>query len=578
MRDQLIQFRKLMKENNFDAYMIPTTDYHGSEYVNPYFMCRKFISGFTGSEGTLVITQKEAYLWTDGRYFLQGEEQLKNSGIGLMKMGQPGVPTVIEFLKNNLDETQTFAFDGLVVSSADGLEMEKSLTCRIISDVDLVDKLWKKRPKINPTKIYSLPASSTGKTSEEKLLDIRNEMEKNKVDYILVTNLEEIAWFLNLRGSDVECTPVFFSFALISKSNVTVYLYKDALDKTLVPDWVTVKEYMDIENDLKFLPQGKTVWASSSQVNYRFFKLINKKMNIISSSDPLELMKALKNNGEIKSTRKAHIRDGVAVTKFIYWLKNSINTTDISEISAADKLLELRKNQEDFLDSSFPTIAGYAYHGAIVHYNATEESDISLKRENFLLLDSGAHYIDGTTDITRTISLGALTEKMKKYYTAVLASHITLATSKFKPGTKGIDLDRAVRKPLLAMGLDYNHGSGHGVGHILSVHEWPNNISPRSGGSPILPSMITSNEPGVYIEGEFGIRLENEILCYKKEDGYFAFETITFCPFDKKAVNFDQLSKAHQDWLRFYSKKVYEVISPFLTPSEAEWLYEETRY
>lgn len=567
-----------MAENHFDAYIIPTTDFHGSEYVNPYFMCRKFISGFTGSEGTLVVTKDQAFLWTDGRYFLQAAEQLEDSGIELMKMGQPDVPTTLEFLGGKLGVKDTLAFDGRVVSSADGLEMERNLNCHIVSDVDLVDQIWLERPLIVPSEIYKLPDASTGKSPEEKIEELRSEMKANGADYVLMTNLEEIAWLLNLRASDVECTPVFFSFALIANDSATFYLYRSALDLNLMPPWATVKEYMDIEEDLKTLPSGKTIWANDQQVNYKFLKLIDDKSKIISSPNPVELMKALKNPSEIASTRNAHIKDGVAVTKFLYWLKHNIGKLEISEISASEYLENCRKSQDGWFDSSFPTISGYGPHGAIIHYGATPKSNMILNPSGFLLVDSGAQYLDGTTDITRTIALGPLSDKMRQCYTAVLKCHIMLATSVFVPGTKGIQLDRQVRKPVNDIGLNYNHGTGHGVGHVLSVHEWPNNISPRSGESPILPNMITSNEPGVYIEGEFGIRLENEILCYERGDGKYAFETITFCPFDKSAILADSLSSSELNWLRDYSRSVYDTIAPFLTKDEALWLKEETIY
>lgn len=580
MRQELTDLRKKMKELGVDAYLIPTTDFHGSEYVNNYFKCREYISGFTGSAGDLVVTADEARLWTDGRYFLQAAAQLKDSGVQLMKMGQPGVPTINEYLESTMKSGEVLGFDGRIVFADDGCELEELLSAKGVSfkfDVDLAGDIWKDRPAIKPGKIYPLPIEVTGRTTADKIADMRTQMKNEGADWNLMSSLEEIAWLFNLRSTDVENNPVFFSFALVSMDKVVLYVYDGALDPALVGGLAEIKSYFEIFDDLKKLPADGTIIVNGMEASFSLLRAIPEGMKVINEPGPAQLLKSLKNDSEIKSTRHAHVKDGVAMVNFLYWLKNNIGKTKITEISASDYLEGCRRAQDGWFDLSFPTIAGYNAHGAIIHYEATPETDVELKPEGFLLLDSGAHYNDGTTDITRTIALGPLNDKMKEYYTAVLKCHIKLAATVFKPGTKGIEIDREVRKPLQALGLDYNHGTGHGVGHLLAVHEWPNNISPRMGEAPILPRMITSNEPGVYIENEFGVRLENEILCNERPDGDYEFETITFCPFEREAIAVEQLTADERKWLNEYHKSVFAAVGPYVSDSVRDWLESQTK-
>lgn len=555
-----------MCEHNIDAYIIQTNDFHGSEYMNSYFKCREFMSGFTGSAGTLIITMDEARLWTDGRYFLQAASQLAGSGITLMKSGEPGVPSIGEYLQHTLSDSQTLGFDGRVTSISP--EIESSFNIR--SEYDLVGEIWHDRPSIKPSQIYMLDDSVTGKSADAKLNTLRTYLKNKNIDYFLTTNLEEIAWLYNLRGDDIPHTPVFFAFLIITPDEDRLYV----LDETFSQR--KVYPYTQFFEDIKQLSAGRLLLKKDA-VNYAVIKSIPDDMEVISETSPLALMKCRKNEAEITSTKNAHIKDGVAMAEFLYWLKSSIGKTEITEISASDHLESCRRKQEGCFDLSFDTISGYADNGAIIHYSATPETNRTLKPEGLLLVDSGGQYSDGTTDITRTIALGPLTGPMKEHYTAVLKGHIALASAKFSKGTTGADLDKLARKPVNDIGLNYNHGTGHGVGHILSCHEGPQAISPRGSNTPILPRMICSNEPGIYIEGSHGIRLENEILCIESSDEMYEFETITFCPFDKDAIIKENLTEHELDWLNTYHFRVYQQISPYLSEDAKQWLYGATQ-
>ncbi|MBR3756010.1 MAG: aminopeptidase P family protein [Firmicutes bacterium] len=566
MRKQLTNLRQIMTARNIDACLIPTTDFHNSEYVNDYFKSREFISGFTGSAGTLVITPKEAKLWTDGRYFLQAAAELNGTGIDLMKMGQPEVPTIQEYLESVLDDTSTLAFDGRVVDNATGSQYAEKFN--VIYDVDLPGEIWPDRPEIVPSKIYPLSDEITGESAESKLKRIRRFMAEKHTDYHLISQLEDIAWLYNLRGNDIKHTPVFFAFALITAEEDRLYVLDDSFKGGL--------PYLQIFEDLSKLPAG-TMLLNKEAASYALCKAIPEAVQIIDHENPCTLMKALKNQTEISATKNAHLKDGAAMVEFLYWLKNHPDKSHLTEIAAADYLASCRAKQEGFQDLSFATISGYGENGAIVHYDPTPETDKKLHPEGFLLVDSGGQYTDGTTDITRTIALGPLSEEMKQHYTAVLKGHIALARAKFATGTTGAQLDPLARKPLQDLGLNYNHGTGHGVGHLLSVHEGPQTISPRGTKFAIQPGMITSNEPGVYMEGSHGIRLENEILCVENTDGQLEFETITFCPFDCDAILADQLTEDERNWINDYHAKVYDKIAPLISVESKNWLYEATK-
>lgn len=589
MREQLIRLRKIMEKNHIDAYLVPTTDFHGSEYINDYFKCREYISGFTGSAGTLLVTSSDAFLWTDGRYFLQAAEQLDGSGIQLMKMNQNGVPTILEYLSEYLRPGEVLGFDGRMVSGAFYREMEEAFLpkgiCLSFED-DLVNQIWSSRPAIIPSKVYSLPEEFTGESTPSKLARLENSLTKETDCYHLLTNLEEIAWLFNLRGSDIEYTPVFFAYALIGNGSAVLYV----MDKSLSGSWscpcVQIKDYDKLADDLQNL-KG-TIWLDKKSANCALINLLSSSVKIVDKPSPVQMMKAIKNPTEISSTKATHVKDGVAMVNFIYWLKNNIGTIPMTEISVAECLESYRRNQEGCYDLSFDTICGYESNGAIIHYSATPESSKSLEPSGFLLVDSGGQYSGGTTDITRTIALGPLSDEMKENYTAVLRCNIELATSVFSAGTTGAQLDEKTRKPLQVLGLDYNHGTGHGVGHMLSVHEGPNTISPNGGSCPIMPGMITSNEPGVYLEGKYGIRLENEILCVeadKADDfdrsadaaGLLDFETLTLCPFEPDAILPGSLTSGEIEYLNHYHRQVYDSLAPLLEEDVREWLAEVTK-
>ena len=567
MRKQLEELRVQMKKHNIDIYIVPTTDYHGSEYVNDYFKCREYISGFTGSAGTLAVTQDTAVLWTDGRYFLQAEAELSGSGIELMKEGMEGVPTLDEYIEalscEKHDGKLRIGFDGRVVSAGQGSRFEAF--SEVVWDIDLAGEIWKDRPEIKPSHIYELDISVTGETYKSKLAEVRSKM--GECDFLLVTKLEQIAWLYNLRGDDVEHTPVFFAFALIDRDTDALYVMDNSFKRG------NLRPYMQIFDDLKSF-ESCSIMLDRENASYALVKCLDSSVRIIDSENPIELMKAVKNDTEIACTRNAHIRDGAAMVKFLYWLKNNAGSKYITEISATDYLEECRRQQGAY-DLSFDTIAGYEEHGAIIHYQATKQTDVQIKPEGFLLVDSGGQYRDGTTDITRTIALGPVAGDRRYAYTAVLKSNIRLATAKFGYETTGAELDVIARKPLKDRGFDFNHGTGHGVGHMLSVHEGPNTISRRGDKCCMEPGMITSDEPGVYFAGEYGIRLENEIICIEEGDG-LCFETITLCPFDKEAIEVNMLEDDDLEFLNRYHSRVYDALKEYLDGEEAKWLLKQT--
>ncbi len=557
MRKQLHEIRKLMSERGIDWLVVPTSDEHGSEYVHDHFKCREYISGFTGSAGTLLIGLKEAYLWTDGRYFLQAEAQLAGSGITLMRQGEPDVPDIPAFLTKST--SPLIAFNGRVLSAREAKAYQGIPGARIVWDLDLPGMIWPDRPPIKPSEPWELPLEVTGMTHEEKLAQIRAAMQENGADWLLLSALDEIAWTWNMRGNDVECNPVFFAYALISAQEARLFRMYDGT-------------YDGIWEALGGIGAGETLWLDEETTNFALAEAAGQ-AKILRKPTPVQLLKAIKNPAEIASTTSAHMRDGAAMVGFLYWLKREIGRRPLTEIDAARYLDGLRMAQGAF-ELSFPTIAGYGPDGAIIHYQATEEHNAELKPEGFLLVDSGGQYPDGTTDITRTIALGPLTEKMKECYTLVLKAHIDLAMCRFQPGTTGKELDSITRAPLLARRLDFAHGTGHGVGHVLNVHEGPQTINKRST-VPFQPGMITSDEPGVYLEGEFGIRIENEILCEESDDQY-TFRTLTLCPYEREAILPELLTAEERAWLNEYHQNVLMFLAPLLASDMREWLAEVT--
>ena len=591
IRNRISLLRNEMKKAGIGVYMIPSDDDHASEYVNDHFKCREWISGFTGSAGTVLVTDEDAWLWTDGRYFLQAAAELEGSGIGLMKMGEPGVPTIQEKLKEL--SGVTLGFDGRTMTAKEGSELEK-ICGDIVFDKDLAGMIWEDRPSLDPSEIWEFPLTSAGRSFPEKLAAVRERMADEHADVLLICDLMETAWLFNLRGADVQDTPVFYSYAIVTADECYLFTLPSALSDGLKSKLkclsVTCMDYDEAGKVLTNLCTGKCLWADPSKSSYSLLKPVQC-ASMIDKPTPVEMMKAVKNDAETAATRNAHLKDGVAETKFIYWLKqemaarkNTDSASPITELSACDKLESFRRAQDGCFDLSFPSIAGYMDNGAIIHYEPTPESDTELKPEGLFLLDSGGQYIDGTTDITRTIALGPLTDKMRRCYTLVLKGHIDLAMAVFTKGTTGKELDLLARTPMKDAGMDYNHGTGHGVGHVLSVHEGPNYISFRNADTPIVPGMITSDEPGIYLEGEFGVRIESEILCVAAPSGNdadntpkCAFETITLVPLEREAIIPEMLTEEELKWLNDYHKRVYEAVSPRLTDEEAEWLREVTR-
>lgn len=593
VKEKVQALRARMQERGIDIYLIPTSDFHESEYVGDYFKARKYITGFTGSAGTAVVTMTEAGLWTDGRYFIQAERQLQGSGVDLYRSGEEGVPTVEEYLEDKLAKGGVLGFDGRVVNSTDASKYEalvQKKEGRLYVKEDLVDIIWKDRPSLPKEKVWILKDEYSGETLASKLSKIREKMKEKEADLHLISSLYDIAWILNLRGNDILHVPVFLSFLMIGEEDCTLFIQDEALCDE-------VRSYLD-ENKVQIRPYGAIYEAAAAVnpqasvlmdeniVNYRIRTSFPETVRVIHEDNPSELMKSIKNETELQNTRLAHLRDGVAVTKFMYWLKTHIGKEEITEYTAARYLDGLRAQQENFLDLSFENISAYGANAAMMHYSATEDTAAVLKPEGFLLVDSGGHYLEGTTDITRTFVLGPLTPQQKLHFTTVCRSNLNLANAKFLYGCKGLNLDILSRGPLWQMGIDYKCGTGHGVGHILNVHEGPNGfrwrvVADRKDSGILEEGMITTDEPGVYLEGEYGIRTENELICVKDEKNeygqFMSFENITYVPIDLDGIDPDEMSRTERGWLNDYHKNVYEKISPFLTEEEREWLKTYTR-
>ena len=592
------QLRDRMKELGIDAYLVPTADFHESEYVGEFFKCRHFLTGFNGTAGTAVITMDKAGLWTDGRYFVQAEEQLSGSEIKLYRMGEPEFPTLDEFLEEELPVDGCLGFDGRVVNSELGyglqnLLQEKNVT--INCSKDLVGEIWTSRPAMSCEPIWSLDVKYAGKSTVEKLSDLRDAMKKNKAQIHLMTALDEIAWLFNLRGNDIVNNPVFLSYALITQDEAYLYVQKEAIKEdtkmgkevcaALAEAKVQVKEYAEFLQDVAALKNEK-ILLERKKASFAVCESIDASCRIIDEMNPCATMKAVKNATEIENMRKAHLKDGIAVTKFMYWLKHTIGTCDMTEMTAAHKIEELRAEQGNYIEPSFVTIAAYKENAAMCHYHPSDEVCKKLKPEGLLLVDSGGQYLEGTTDITRTYALGPLTEKEKEYYTLVAAAMLKVSTMKFLHGCRGINLDYTIREAFWKRGLDFAHGTGHGVGYLSNVHERPNGlrwkvVPERQDSAVIEPGMICSDEPGLYFAGDFGTRTENLILCVedeKNEYGQFLkFEFLTKAPIDLEALDTRFMDDADIERLNTYHKDVYETISPYMNEEEKEWLKHVTR-
>lgn len=588
---RITALRAIMKREGIDYYYIPTADFHESEYVVEYFKARKFITGFTGSAGVAVIGQEEAWLWTDGRYFIQAASQIEGSGFGLMKMGQEGVPTVMQYLGEKLQEGQCIGFDARVVNTNDAKEFAKIAAKKhgsLKTDRDLLDEVWTDRPALIHQPADVLKDEFNGESTASKLARVREQMEKEEAQYHIISTLDDIAWILNVRGNDIPHVPVVLSFLVIGKEDAMWFVEENALSdavKEMAAECgITIRPYEDVYAYAATIPENSTVLLDKRKVNYRITNALSETVHIVSKANPSQLMKAIKNEIELENTRKAHLLDGIAVTKFMYWLKKNVGKIPMDEVSVSDYLQSLREQMEGYRDISFDTIAGYNANAAMMHYKAEPDTAAKLEPQGMLLVDSGGHYDTGTTDITRTFVLGPISDIQKKHFTMVVKSNLNLANVKFLYGCNGISLDVICREPIWKENLDYQCGTGHGVGYLLNVHEGPNSFrwQYRPGfDNPFEAGMITTDEPGIYLQDQYGIRTENELICVKGEKNqygqFMGFENITYVPIDLDGIDKQYLNAEDVKQLNDYHKMVYEKISPYMTPEENEWLKEYTR-
>ena len=589
--ERLSALRKCMQDKHIDMYIVPTADFHQSEYVGEHFKARAYITGFTGSAGTAVITLHDAKLWTDGRYFLQAAKQLEGTGVTLMKMFEPGVPTIEEYLEAELKSGQTLSFDGRVVSVGEGdayASIAKKNGAKIDYQEDLIDVIWTDRPPLSDKPAWFLEEKYSGESSKSKLSRIRKEMEDAGCDTHIVSTLDDICWTLNIRGNDIDFFPLVLSYAIIKKDRFELYIDErkldDKLKSILEKVGVTLHPYNAIYEDVKKLPENATVLIDKAKLNYAIFNNIPASVSIVNKRNPEILMKALKNPVEVENIKKAEIKDSIAHVRFMKWLKENLGKIRITEMSASEKLDEFRAEMGNFIRDSFEPISSYGSHSAIVHYTSSPETDVELKAGSLYLSDTGAGFYEGSTDITRTYALGEVPEKMKEDFTIVAISNLQLASAKFLQGSSGLTLDILARKPFWDRGLNYNHGTGHGVGYLLNIHEGPAGFryKYRAGETEeIQEGMVITDEPGLYIEGSHGIRLENELLARKgvqNEYGQFLyFETITLIPFDLDAINPAILDEENKKLLNEYHKRVYEEIAPHLNEEEKAFLKKYTR-
>lgn len=593
IQERLKALREEMKKRKIDIYVVPTSDFHESEYVGAHFKARKFITGFTGSAGTAVITPNEAGLWTDGRYFVQAEKQLAGSTVTLYRMGEEGVPGVDEFIGNKLQEGGCLGFDGRVVNGSwgkklAGIAAKKNGSLHV--DEDLIDLIWTDRPALSKKPLFLLEEKYSGQSTKEKIAALREEMKKAGANIHILTSLYDIAWLLNIRGGDIDYVPVVLSYLVLTGEECIWFLQEEVVDEKIAAylkeNQIATRPYDSIYDYVPAIPADACVLMNGNTVNYRIASSLNPSVKVLDAPNPTELMKAVKNPTEVENTRLAHVKDGVAFTKFMYWLKKNIGKIPMTEISASDYLEERRREQENFIELSFDTICAYGPNAAMMHYAATPESDAELKPEGFLLVDSGGHYFEGTTDITRTMALGPISDEMRKHFTAVCRSNLNLANAKFLYGCSGLNLDILARGPLWEMGIDYKCGTGHGVGYVLNVHEGPNGfrwrvVPERHDNGTLEAGMITTDEPGVYLEGKYGIRTENELVCHKAEKNeygqFMCFENITYAPIDLDAIDPGQMTGRERQLLNDYHAMVYKTLSPYMTEEENEWLKKYTR-
>lgn len=586
IKQRIDALRTKFGQEGIAAFIVPSTDPHLSEYVAPHWQSREWISGFTGSAGTVVVTREKAGLWTDSRYFLQAAQQLEGSDIDLYKEMLPETPSIPAFLSANLKPGEAVGIDGTVFSAEEAMQLQDKLKkdgISVKSVADPMNLIWTDRPAMPEGPAYIYETKYAGKSSQGKIATIRKEMEETGAEALLISALDEIAWTLNIRGNDVHCNPVVVSHLLIGENDAHFFIQPqkvtEKLSAYLKEIGVSIHNYEDIEPFLNRLT-ASSILLNPSKTNYAAYSAIRPDCRIVKGASPVALLKAIRNEQEIAGIHAAMQRDGVALVRFLKWLEEAVPAGGETEISVDKKLHEFRAAQPLYMGESFDTIAGYKEHGAIVHYEATPETDVPLKPEGFLLLDSGAQYLDGTTDITRTIALGALTEEEKTDYTLILKGHIDLAMAVFPEGTRGTQLDVLARMPIWQHRMNFLHGTGHGIGHFLNVHEGPQSIRMNENPVTLQAGMVTSNEPGVYKAGSHGVRTENIVLTVKAGEGmfgnYLKFETITLCPICKKGIIKEMLTTEEIDWLNDYHRNVYEKLSPDLNKEEQEWLREAT--
>ncbi|MDY5985691.1 MAG: aminopeptidase P family N-terminal domain-containing protein, partial [Lachnoclostridium sp.] len=570
VRERLAKLRTQMEEKGIDIYIVPTADFHQSEYVGEYFKARKYITGFSGSAGTAVITKDKAYMWTDGRYFIQAARQMEGTTVELMKMREPGVPTVEEYLKDTLPENGTIGFDGRVVSMGEGKTYEHIAAEKggsIVYAYDLIDTFWEDRPKLSEEPAFALDLKYAGESTADKLGRIREFMREHGATAHVLTTIDDICWTLNIRGNDIEFFPLVLSYAIITLDGMELYIDErklgEEIKESFAKDGITLHPYNDIYEDIKKLNADETLLLDPAKINYAIYKNIPNEVKKVEERNPEIVFKAVKNVTEIENIRKAQMKDSIAHIRFMKWLKENVGKTTITELSASDKLDEFRMELGNFIRPSFEPIASYGEHGAIVHYTSSPETDVELKEGNFFLTDTGAGFWEGSTDVTRTYALGEVTPEMKDHFTLVAISNLQLASAKFLEGCTGMVLDILSRKPFWDRNLNFNHGTGHGVGYLLNIHEGPAGFrwKYRKGETEVLQEgMIITDEPGIYIEGSHGIRLENEILCCKGEKNEYGqfmyFDAITLIPMDLDAINPDIMTAEDKKLLNDYHKKV----------------------
>ena len=589
--ERIAKLRALMAEKGIDAYVVPTADFHQSEYVGEHFKARKYITGFSGSYGTAVICQDDAGLWTDGRYFFQATNELEGSGVRLMKMFVGDTPSVTEYLADKIPEGGKVGFDGRVLSMDEGKEYEDALSPKNISidyEEDLIDQIWEDRPPLSDKPAFFLEEKYSGESSAHKLERVRKIMKDNGATVHIIASLDDTGWLLNVRGDDIDFFPLLLSYSIVRMDGVDLYVDETKLNDRILEEFkkvnVTLHPYNDIYEDIKKLDASETALIDPMKMNYALYKNIPCK--IAEAANPTILMKAMKNDVELENIKEAHIKDGIAITKFMYWIKTRYDKEDITELSSADKLTSLRAAQEGYIRDSFEPLCAFADHAAMMHYSPSKETDVVLKEGAMFLNDTGGGYYEGSTDITRTFILGSIDQDMKKYFTAVVRAMMNLSRANFLYGCHGYDLDVLVRQPIWDLNIDFQCGSGHGVGYLGNVHEPPTGfrwyvVPSKNEHHQLEEGMVITDEPGIYEDGKFGIRIENEFIVRKGElnkyGQFMHFETITFAPIDLDGIDPEEMTKSEREWLNTYHKDVYEKIGPHLTDEEREWLKEYTR-